>query len=135
MRGSLAESLRRPAPSCFNPAALCYHYRHMARGNAREYLFKDAVRPKKYFYVLRPLLAIRYLERGLGVPPVRFDKLADAVAPSGIRPGIAELLERKRATSELGLGPPIPELGRFIETELERHRGPFPGQDRPGLVD
>lgn len=59
----------------------------------------------------------------------------DAVAPSGIRAGIAELLERKRATSELGLGPPIPELGRFIETELERHRGSFSGQDRPELVD
>ena len=134
-RGSLAESLRRLAPSCFNPTALCYHYRHMARANAREYLFKDAVRLKKYFHVLRPLLAILYLERGLGIPPVRFDELVDAVAPSGIRAGIAELLERKRATSELGLGPPIPELGRFIETELERHRGSFSGPDRPELVD
>ena len=91
---------------------------------------KDAVRLKKRFYlrcVLLPLLAIRYLERGLGIPPVRIDELVDAVAPSGIRAGIAELLERKRATSGLGLGPPIPELGRFIETELERHRGPVPG--------
>lgn len=81
------------------------------------------------------LLAIRYLERGLRIPPVRFDKPANAVVPSGIRPGIADLIERKRAISELALGPPIPELGRFVEIELERRRGLFPGQDRPELVD
>ena len=44
------------------------------------------VRLKKYFYVLRPLLAIRYIESGQGLPPVRFEELVDAVAPAEIRP-------------------------------------------------
>lgn len=57
--GSTAESLRKIAPGIMNSIALCYHYSHMARGNAREYLFKGQVRLKKYFYVLRPLFAIR----------------------------------------------------------------------------
>lgn len=60
--GDLANNLRDLAPTCFNKTALCYHYSHMARGNAREYLFSDKVKLKKYFYVLRPLFAIRYIE-------------------------------------------------------------------------
>lgn len=134
-RGHLAESLRRLAPRCFNATALCHHYHHMARNNARGYLFTDEVRLKKYFYVLRPLLAILYLEQGLGIPPVRFDALVDAVAPSGIRPRIAELLERKRQTSELGRGASIPEIDSFIRSELERHGDAFSGQDRPDPFD
>ena len=81
----------------------------MARSNARGYLFTEEVRLKKYFYVLRPLLAILHIEHGLGIPPVRFDPLVNAVAPGSIRPSIAELLERKRKTSELGTGKPIEE--------------------------
>ena len=75
-RGQLAARLRDLAPQCFNAKALCYHYAHMARRNAREYVLGNRVRLKKYFYVLRPLLAIRHIEQGLGVPPVRFESLS-----------------------------------------------------------
>ena len=134
-RGNLAVELRRLVSEHCNATALCYHYRHMASGNAREYLFEGRVRLKKYFYVLRSLLAIRYVEQGLGVPPVRFKALVDAVAPSAVRPGIETLLARKRVTSELGTGEPIPTLGQFIESELERHRDTFRGSGRPDLLD
>lgn len=134
-RGPTASDLRRLAPRSLNATALCYHYSHMARGNAREYLFNDRVRLKKYFYVLRPLLAIRYIEKGKGIPPVRFEDLLEAVAPDEIRASIVALLELKRNTEELGLGDPIPEIGRFIESELERHGTLFSGQGRPDLLD
>ena len=132
--GTFAERLRELAPKHVNYTALCYHYSHMARGNAREYLFKDKARLKKYFYVLRPLLAIRYIEAGLGVPPIEFEKLVEAVAPKSIRPGIASLLVEKRKTAELGYGEPIPEINSFIATELERHGDSFKGQGRPDLL-
>jgi uncharacterized protein len=106
----------------------------LARSNAREYLFKDKVRLKKYFYVLRPLLAIRHIQNGLGIPPVRFQELVDLVAPIEIRPAILHLLTLKAQTSELGLGDPIPEIGEFIEGELERHGNSFTGQGRPDLL-
>lgn len=134
-RGCFAKDLRRLAPRSFNTTALCYHYSHMARGNAREYLFNDKVRLKKYFYVLRPLLAIRYIEHGKGIPPVRFEELVEAVAPDGIRASIAALLSLKRNTEELGLGEPIPEIGEFIESELDRHGAVFSGQGRPALLE
>ena len=129
--GSFAGSLRVIAPEVMNPVALCYHYSHMARGNAREYLFKDQVRLKKYFYVLRPLLAIRYIEQGLGVPPVEFARLLGSVLPESLRPSIDRLLVLKRNTEELGLGAQVPEINQFIEQELERHGSAFSGQDRP----
>jgi hypothetical protein len=106
----------------------------MPRRNAREYLFKDKVRLKKYFYVLRPLCAIRHVAQGLGLPPVRFQELVEAVAPRELRPAIAALLELKAQTSELGLGDPVPEIGVFIERELERHGQAFSGQGRPDLL-
>ena len=134
-RGSLARELRRLAPRALNTTALCYHYSHMARGNAREYLFGDKVRLKKYFYVLRPLLAIRHVEQGKGIPPVAFEALVESVAPDAIRPGIAALLALKRNSPELGTGDPIPEIGRFIEAELERHGAQFSGQGRPDLIE
>ena len=132
--GDVAESLRQLAPQRFNPTALCYHYSHMAKRNAREYLFEGQVRLKKYFYVLRPLLAIRYIESGRGIPPVRFDELVDAVAPVEIRPEIGALLKQKRATPEMGHGEPIPQLGCFIEAELERHGEAFAGLGRPDIL-
>ncbi len=134
-RGGFARDLRELVRAHFNGKALCYHYSHMARRNAREYLQGDVVRLKKYFYVLRPLLAIRHIERGLGAPPVRFDSLVEAVAPDETRLGIAQLLEAKRATPEMGTGRPRPELDRFVGEELERHGDAFRGLGRPDLLE
>jgi len=134
-RGPLARQLRELAPRVVDAKALCFHYSHMARGNAREYLFEDRVRLKKYFYVLRPLLAIRYIEAGLGLPPVRFEELVEAAAPAALREAIEGLLALKRDSVELGLGEPVPALGRFIDEELERHGTAFSGRGRPPLAD
>lgn len=134
-RGPFARRLRELAPRVLDAKALCYHYSHMARGNAREYLFNDQVRLKKYFYVLRPLLAIRYIEETRGIPPVLFEELVDAAAPPHLREAIEELLALKRDTAELGLGDPVPALGQFIDGELERHGTAFSGRGRPALSD
>lgn len=90
----------------------------MARRNAQGHLSGRKVRLKKYFYVLRPLLAIRYIEDRGDAPPVKFEELVEAAAPANIIPAIANLLRLKRETPELGLGDPIREIGHFVETEL-----------------
>lgn len=66
---------------------------------------------------------------------MRFQELVDAVAPDELKPGIANLIEIKSRTKELGLGEPIPEIGQFIELELARHGKYFSGQGRPDLHD
>ena len=131
--GHFAERLRKFAPKAHNDLALRYHYSHMARGNAGDHLSNEQVKLKKYFYILRPLLAIRYIEKGLGLPPVKFQKLVDAVAPEEIKPTIANLVELKKITPELGTGDAIAVLNDFIFEELKSHEGGLSGQGRPDL--
>jgi len=131
--GHFAERLRKFAPEAHNDLALRYHYSHMARGNAGDHLSKDQVKLKKYFYILRPLLAIRYIEQGLGLPPVRFQKLVEAVAPQDLKLTIANLIELKKITPELGTGDAISELNDFIFKDLKSHEGVLTGQGRPDL--
>lgn len=122
-----------------NMTALCYHYSHMARGNAREYLQGDEVRLKKYLYVIRPLLAIRWIVAFNSVPPVTFANLMGSnVCPEWLKPELSHLLERKAVTPELGVGAPYKELNRFIEAELSKHESlanMFKGQGRPTTAD
>lgn len=132
--GPLAEGLRHLAPRAANRVALCYHYSHMARANTRSYLLDDEVRLKKYFYVLRPLLAIRYIEARDEPPPIEFGVLVDTVAPDALKPAIADLLELKARSTELGVGPRIPELNAFIESETARHGEGFSGPARPDML-
>lgn len=133
-RGPLRRYLAELAPQTINQTALCFHYSHMARRNAREYLFKDQVRIKKYFYVLRPLLAIRYLEQCKAPPPIEFNRLVQAVAPSRLMPAIEQLLALKQNLPEAGMGKPIPIINQFIQDELNRHGETFTGQGRPDLA-
>lgn len=122
------EQLRQVSHEYFNSVALCYHYSHMAHGNAQKYVLgKTEVKLKKYFYVLRPLLAVRHLEAGLGIPPVEFKQLVELHAPTALRQEIAALLQRKCQASEVKQMPPCQLLNRFVEDELNRHRTAFQG--------
>lgn len=133
--GPFAARMRGLETQAVNLRALCYHYSHMARGNARGYLVRDRVRLKKYLYALRPLLAIRYIEARQRPPPIEFRRLVEAAAPAAIHPAIEQLLTLKRSSSELGVGPPVIELNEFIAAELERHSDGFSGHGRPTPVD
>jgi len=134
VNGDFAESLLEVEPRAINFTALCYHYSHMARGNAKEYLFKDdKVKLKKYFYVLRPLFAIKYIQEIKQPPPIEFGKLVEAVAPKDLIPHIENLLEVKRNAKETAYGEPIAEINAFIESELDRHGEVFTGQGRPDI--
>ena len=98
-----------------------HHYVHMARKNYREYLRGDIVRLKKYLYVLRPLLATLWIEQGLGVAPMRFQDLVDAIVTDPVLLGaIAQLLTIKRAAMESEYGKPLPIINAFIDSELTR---------------
>ena len=46
-----------------------HHYVSMARKNLREHLLGEVVRYKKYLYVLRPLLAARWIRKGAARRP------------------------------------------------------------------
>ena len=123
-RGSTAEKMRELAKTFYSAKACMYHYRHMAEGNYREYLRGETVWIKKYFYVLRPILASRWLERGLGVVPTEFEKLvAEIVDDAQLRSDINDLIEQKKQGAELERGPRVPSISTFIDAEMERLSG------------
>jgi len=100
---------------------LFLHYLHMAQGNAKAYLRADVVRLKKYFYVLRPLLACLWIEQGRGPVPMEFQTLVDELVQDPLlRLHIAVLTARKRAGEELDHAQRVPIISNFIETELAR---------------
>lgn len=116
--------VRELVPKYYSPIAAFHHYLHMARGNYRDYLKGDEVWVKKYFYVLRPVLACIWIERGLGIVPMEFASLVEGVLQGGpLRKGIARLLEAKKSGRELDWGPRIPEMSDFLAAELERLSG------------
>lgn len=115
------KALKKLIPHWFSPVRARWHYYSMARKNFRGYLQGEHVRLKKYFYVLRPLLAVRWVEAGKGVPPMRFDQLlAGSELETGLREEINALLERKQRAGEAEYGPRRPLLHAFIRSELAR---------------
>jgi predicted nucleotidyltransferase len=118
----VADELRRLLPRYYQPTACYYHYWKMARGNFREFLQGPEVRWKKYLYVLRPILAMRWIRQELGVVPTEFARLVDAtVNTSDVRQAIDALLARKQSAGEAAQGPRDEVLHAFISAELERH--------------
>lgn len=109
-------------PTYYTPRAAGYHYLRMAQTIARQSLRgADAVPRKTYLYVLRPLLAVRWIEADRGPVPTEFQRLVEAgVRDETLRTAIDRLLERKRSGEERGEAPRLPVLDDFIRRELAR---------------
>ncbi|NBD24252.1 nucleotidyltransferase domain-containing protein [Paenibacillus glycinis] len=118
--GGTAQELRAISPLAFSPKSCMYHYLSMARGNFRMYLQGERVRIKKYFYVLRPVLACEWIQRHGVMPPMEFDVLAEALIPrdTELWRVIQELLARKKAGDELDYEPQLKTINAFLEERL-----------------
>ena len=118
---SVVRRIRALMPQYYQPVACHYHYLHMAQGNYRDFLRGDTVWLKKYFYVLRPVLACRWIERGYGVVPTEFRILVERVLDEDdVRAAVQDLVRRKKAAEELDRGPHIPVLSSFLAREVDR---------------
>lgn len=119
--GTFHERARELLPKIYSTESGIYHYRSMAKTNYRGYLQADQVPLKKYFYVLRPLLSVRWLEHYQTPAPIEFQRLLEFTeGEAGLEMAISDLLERKRVSPEMGLSPKIEPIQRFIERELLR---------------
>lgn len=118
---TITDKIREIVPQYYSPVACLYHYLHMAQGNYREYLKGEVVWVKKYFYVLRPLLAISWIEKESDVVPMEFGVLVERCVESPeLKQSIERLLERKKKGHELDREPRIEVISDFVESELER---------------
>lgn len=103
----------------FSSKSCIYHYLHMAIGNYREYLKGDKVKIKKYFYVLRPIMACMWVEKFKTQPPMLFQELMDSLSlDESLIKEIDTLLIRKKAGVEMDLEDKIDIINSFLENKI-----------------
>jgi uncharacterized protein len=128
--GGFAQGARRLLSSVHSGERGIHHYRSMAKTNYRGYLRADVVPLKKYFYVLRPLLSVRWIECYGTAPPLEFLKLLHLIeGQTGLLRDIHALLQRKSTAPEMGLSEPVGSINAFIDAELQRVEAVVPKPD------
>ncbi len=96
-----------------------YHYLNTAKSNYREYLKGETVRLKKYFYVLRPLLACKWILAEGTPPPMLFSTLMDKYLEKSVRPDVEKLLDLKMKQPEIGEGNRFDRVNEYIDRTIE----------------
>lgn len=73
----------------------------------------------KKFYVLRPILAVKWIECGYGVVPMELVKIVNnVVGNKRLKRAIENLVKRKKAGGELKRGKKIPSLANTLQKRL-----------------
>lgn len=118
METEFADQFRNIMTEYFSSQKSLYHYISMAEGNYREYLKGEMVRAKKYFYVLRPVLACNWVLNRQTPPPMLFDELAKAELPSELKPDVDRLLDLKMNSPEIKEIPKILAINEYLDREI-----------------
>lgn len=103
-------------------AACIYHYRSLAAKQWEQQVEgNDEIKLKKYLYILRPAMVLRWIRHHPEIiPPMNFQALMDgANVPEDICAQLDDLLARKSKAKETGLSPRWPDLDAFIQAELK----------------
>ena len=95
-----------------------YHYLSTAMGNDREYLQGETVRLKKYFYVLRPVLACKWILAEGTPPPMEFRILMERYLDAEIRPDVEKLLDLKMNAPEITTGKRFARVNAYLERSI-----------------
>lgn len=85
----------------FSPILACHHYLSICRNTMNQACVGPSVKIKKYFYMLRPLLAAAWIERYHSIPPMELDLLLPLLDDQPeIKNAIIRLQERKQHIDE-----------------------------------
>ena len=112
-----------------------YHYLSTAKSNYREYLKCETVRLKKYFYVLRPLLACKWILAHGTPPPMLFSELMESYLDESIKSDVMQLLELKINNPEIGEWKRFDRVNEYIErgiSEIEEKINSLPSTQVKG---
>lgn len=127
---SFTDRIRELVPPMFRPVTAWHHYMSMAQTSFRNSHKSDEISLKKYFYALRPVFAAMWIEEGFGPVPMRFAALMDRLDLSQeLRDEIQKLLKAKATSGELGTGPKIEPISRFLQHEIEKRGKTAPNFD------
>ncbi len=117
--GRLAAQLRRLMPRAFRVPGGYHHYLRTALSVHDTHLGTGEVRLKKVFYVLRPLLACRWIREAGTQPPTAFARLVSAPWVNACeRAMIRELEVAKAAARESERTPLAADTRSWIKSEI-----------------
>lgn len=123
VQGDFLKQVKEIEPQVVNLSTLYHRYLSMIATTLKRGLIDQERRNlKRYFYVLRPLLAIRYMESSKTAPPIEFQTLVTTSAPKALVPSLNTLVKLKAQSRESEHSDPIQETDSFIESELARHQ-------------
>ena len=116
---AVATRLRALAEQTFSLVRGYHHYVSMANKNLRQHLEGETVRLKKYLYVLRPLMAARWIREHGSAPPMVFARQVEGTQlDAGVLAELNALLAAKMRAGEAEAGSRRLVLHDFIEREL-----------------
>lgn len=120
-RTTFLEKMKMIDATVFSSKSALYHYLNMAKRNAREYLQGSEIKTKKYFYVLRPILACIWIEKNHTFPPVAFEELVEGTVKNvKLKQEINILVEMKINGIVEDKNIHFPLLKHFLENEMNR---------------
>ncbi len=116
---AFADEFRSVMQKYFSSKRGLSHYLSMASSNYREYLKGDTVKAKKYFYVLRPILACRWILDKSTPPPMLYSELVEAELDPALLPDVNRLLDLKMNAPEIKTIPRIESINRYLDNSIE----------------
>lgn len=102
------------------PACL-HHYLHLGERQWEVYVDgKERVNLKKYFYIVRPAMAVRWMRMHPDViPPMNFQELLNGVNLNvDLTSALEDLLHAKSKSKEIGEAPRVDIIDEFIVSEF-----------------
>ncbi|KNF08288.1 putative nucleotidyltransferase [Gottschalkia purinilytica] len=121
-QGSFLDRVKDLSSIYFYPKASMNHYLNMATSNYKHYLMGNQVKIKKYFYVLRPILACKWIENEKTIVPMEFEVLLNSqVKDDELYHEIKTLLDMKKLEKEFDTRAKINIINNYIEKELKHY--------------
>ncbi len=108
-----------------------YHYLSMAESNYKKFLQGENVRAKSYFYVLRPVLACRWILDKKTPPPMLFEELVKAELPEELRDDVDRLLDIKMNSPEVKMIPRVDVINSYLGKSIDEVKRILLSMDEP----
>lgn len=118
----VAEELDNLAKHFFNPVSACYHYLSIAKNKFNEVIYYPDAKLKNYFYIMRPLANLDYIQKYKKMPYMEYEKtLSEIEIDQNILNEIKETTNIKKVSNESYKVQQNKILLDYFSNEIEKH--------------
>jgi hypothetical protein len=117
------ERLAKLLDTIVDPKMVARHYFGLLKRHDQTFS-GEKIKLKKLFYALRPAFSLQYMEeRGFAtLPPMNLQQLVGNIRlPTELSELVADMVEEKAVTREMGVGTPPDEIMRFLTEAHQRY--------------